>query len=113
MLTANSQTVKPTTESIRLFKAALRLVTSVPGAEATKYRPPKYMGLYYAQVWPATAKQTVDLPFYVKGAHASVWFEAVSKQLAQNMGQHVLNWLQLARRVTRASLSCAFQQAWL
>ena len=55
----------------------------------------------------------MELPLYVTGTLASVWLEALAQQLAQNMGQHVLGWWQRARRLARASLSIALEQAWL
>lgn len=113
LLTPSGYKGSPAVESYPLFVAALRLVTKVPGAKQTKYRPPVYMAAYYAQVWLAAARQTVELPPYVTGTVVSVWFEALGQQLAQNMGQHVLTWWQQARRLARASLSCALQQAWL
>lgn len=71
------------------------------------------MALYHENVWPEAARLTVELPLYVTGTLASVWFEALAQQMAQNLAQHALAWWKQARRLARASLSCAQQTAWM
>ena len=113
-LSPTAHTGSRAAESKGLFVAALRLVTRVPGAKFQKYSPPRYMQLYHTHVWQGeTGQQPTDLPPYATGTLASVWYEALGQQLAQNMGQHVLSWWRQARRLSRASLACALQQAWL
>jgi hypothetical protein len=98
-------------ECYQLFVAALRLVTAVPGAQYCRYKPPPYLQKYQQEVWPAAARQQVVLAPYVNGTLASVWFEAVAQQMAQNMGQHVLGWAPQVKRIARAALSSALQHA--